>query len=541
MLAGHLTPGHYVIRLTLSIYAKSMNLTLTIISSPNPQLAQGEVFELGAGGSIGRGASNSCVLPDDEKVISGSHATVELQGAGFVLVDHSTNGTFLNGSLSPTGRDLRTDINDGDQLTIGSYILSVAIIIESAAPPQANPTPTSSFLDDFSPAAAAPLAAPTPPPPAPMATAATEIDDLDKWLAPQTHQATPQAPPAFAPLADANHSGNAFSDLEHRELDPLKALDAAIGEPSIGNSFLDEDDDDDWWQQPQQDSGPAINHAADVPQPIAQQPVVQQPVVQQPEVQQPITQPPIAQQSVAPPATFVAESPPAAQSFFAESPASQQSLAAQPIAAPPVHSGATPVPAALASLAASELGLQGLSEQQVAQLVPELVAITQQAAGRLMTSLKARATIKSELGMQRTVIKPVENNPLKFSADVDGAINYLFTEQGGSFMGPTQAIDDSFNDLEDHQMAILIGMKSAYNAMLASFSPKAISNKLNINSGSGPLRKIKSAQLWEAYERNYVELVSDAEYTYNKLFGETFAITYEEQVRKLKAARASNK
>lgn len=90
-------------------------------------------------------------------------------------------------------------------------------------------------------------------------------------------------------------------------------------------------------------------------------------------------------------------------------------------------------------------------------------------------------------------------------------------------------------------MAILIGMKSAYNAMLASFSPKAISNKLNINSGSGPLRKIKSAQLWEAYERNYVELVSDAEYTYNKLFGETFAITYEEQVRKLKAARASNK
>jgi len=89
-------------------------------------------------------------------------------------------------------------------------------------------------------------------------------------------------------------------------------------------------------------------------------------------------------------------------------------------------------------------------------------------------------------------------------------------------------------------MAILIGMKNAYGAMLEAFSPEAIGNQLNIKNGSGPLRKIKSAQLWEAYERNYVELVSDAEYTYNKLFGEAFAIAYEEQVSKLKAARVSD-
>jgi len=492
-----------------------MNLTLTIISSANPQLAQGQVFELGDGGSIGRGASNSCILPDDEKVISGSHATVELQAAGFVLIDHSTNGTFLNGSLSPTGRDVRTELNDGDQLTIGKYVLAVAILAAATAPPpaapappQPSPPPSSSFLDDFS---TAPAAAPVPAA-APQNPTAPAHDDLDKWLTPQT----PQPTPAFAPLGAGLNTG-ALVDLQHRELDPLKALDSASAEPGDSKSILDNDQN--WWQEPQQDSAPAIQHAAHVPQPIIQQPV-------------------------APPQT-------PAQSFFAEStatasaqpsipPAQAPAPPSQPPPAQPPAAAQAPVSGALGALVASELGLQGLTEQQVAELVPELIAITQQASGRLMSSLKARATIKSELGMQRTIIQPVENNPLKFSADVDGAINYLFGEQGGSFMGPQQAINDSFNDLEDHQMAILIGMKSAYNTMLAAFSPEAIGNQLNISSGSGPLRKIKSAQLWEAYERNYVELVSDAEYTYNKLFGEAFAIAYEEQVSKLKAARVSN-
>lgn len=52
----------------------------------------------GHGGVIGRSPHADWSLPDPEKLVSGSHCEIEYRDGAYVLIDRSTNGTFLNGA-----------------------------------------------------------------------------------------------------------------------------------------------------------------------------------------------------------------------------------------------------------------------------------------------------------------------------------------------------------------------------------------------------------------------------------------------------------
>ncbi len=84
--------------------------------------------------TIGRGQENDVVLPDPDKLISKNHCVVEDQGGGNVIViDFSTNGTFLNYGKVPLGR-VPTPLNDGDVLSMGPYEIVVGITTGKADP-----------------------------------------------------------------------------------------------------------------------------------------------------------------------------------------------------------------------------------------------------------------------------------------------------------------------------------------------------------------------------------------------------------------------
>jgi predicted component of type VI protein secretion system len=78
-------------------------------------------------------------------------------------------------------------------------------------------------------------------------------------------------------------------------------------------------------------------------------------------------------------------------------------------------------------------------------------------------------------------------------------------------------------------------MNAAYAAMLNHFNPESL--KRYINAGDSLLGN-KNAKNWSAFEQYYKSLKSDHETTYNKLFGEEFARSYEKQLAELKNARA---
>src|SRR5262245_24116112 len=77
-----------------------------------------------AGGTIGRGENSTLVLPDPERFISRTHASISFQAGGFLITDNSAkNPVLLNGQ--PMGPGTQARLGNGDQIQIGGYILAV--------------------------------------------------------------------------------------------------------------------------------------------------------------------------------------------------------------------------------------------------------------------------------------------------------------------------------------------------------------------------------------------------------------------------------
>jgi type VI secretion system protein len=149
----------------------------------------------------------------------------------------------------------------------------------------------------------------------------------------------------------------------------------------------------------------------------------------------------------------------------------------------------------------------------------------------MMEVLMARASLKSELRMPLTTIRPVENNPLKFSPGVDEALYNLFVSEGRGYLGPVEAIQEGFADIKNHQMAMMAGMQAAFRELLEIFNP----DKFDKDAGSGMLALSinRKSRAWEAFCEFYERAARDPDTSFQNLFGENFALAYEDQIRRL--------
>ncbi|HSY95560.1 MAG TPA: type VI secretion system-associated FHA domain protein TagH, partial [Steroidobacteraceae bacterium] len=88
------------------------------------------------GGSIGRATDNEWILPDPERYLSGKHARVDFRAGTYVLVDTSSNGTYINGAQVPLGKYHDYLLKDGDYVRLGEYELLVSIDKSNDFPPE---------------------------------------------------------------------------------------------------------------------------------------------------------------------------------------------------------------------------------------------------------------------------------------------------------------------------------------------------------------------------------------------------------------------
>ncbi len=102
------------------------------------------------GFDLGRDQHLDWTLPDKNRVVSGKHCEVRFYDDAYWLFDVSTNGTFLNSNAKRMQSPYR--LRDGDKISIGDYILAVAV-------QEPEPEPMLSF-NTAMPAPAPPLAAP---------------------------------------------------------------------------------------------------------------------------------------------------------------------------------------------------------------------------------------------------------------------------------------------------------------------------------------------------------------------------------------------
>jgi type VI secretion system protein len=113
-----------------------MTLRLSVVSEHGIRLGPLSTKVFGVhGGTIGRSTENAWILPDPDRYLSGKHIRIDFRAGSYVLVDTSSNGTYVNGSQVPLGKYHEYVLKDGDYLRLGEYELLATIDKSNDFPP----------------------------------------------------------------------------------------------------------------------------------------------------------------------------------------------------------------------------------------------------------------------------------------------------------------------------------------------------------------------------------------------------------------------
>tara|TARA_R110002049_G_scaffold10127_3_gene50389 strand:- start:95247 stop:96644 length:1398 start_codon:yes stop_codon:yes gene_type:complete len=441
---------------------------------------------LGTSMTVGRSDVNDLVLPDPEKMISGRHCAIEDQGGNIVVIDLSTNGTFLNYGKIALGQT-PTPLNNGDILSIGAYELMVEI-----AQPQAAPIADPLADEQVSPGMARDMSDLSDP----LGDSNGKDDFIDGLLGGATSGPSSVKRDQLGddglmpPLGEdddflnkrVDHSGPAHSAHS-------AALSDMIQTPAPATSAIPDDWDIDLDLPGPEDDAGGDPFAAPAAEPHAE----------------PAPTPPL------PEAVTLAPTAPAR-------------------ATPQVGDSA----AARTFLEALGAGDIDLSDDDLEPAMQRLGAVLHTMIAGVREILMTRQSIKSEFRINQTVISAGANNPLKFSVSVDQAIEAMVRPATKGYLPAAEAAQQALDDIKAHEVAMMTGMQAALRGVLAELDPAKLSERIAADSSLRSVLSNKKARYWDIFEAQYGKISDQAENDFHDLFSKEFARAYQAQLERLK-------
>ncbi|NWB85944.1 type VI secretion system-associated FHA domain protein TagH [Pseudomonas gingeri] len=461
----------------------SLCLTITSYHKITPGQCPEKSMDTGVM-AIGRSSENDWVLPDPERLVSSKHCVIQYKDGRYYLTDTSTNGVELVQAGIRLRRGNSEPLQDGEIIRIGEYEIRARIDfnLQLARDSLSGGDSSNSFEALMGRAAAVPAASPVSTPAAHFqgGSAMDTLPDLFDFL----------APASVPPATQSDH----VPAQQHDFRPPTPVISPApVVLPKAPGAGVIPEDWDLFGDTPKAPASAPI--AAPVPVAIAEAVAEPTPIPMPTPTVAPVSQPaPVAVSSGAPQADLL-------QAFLR---------------------GA------------------GLDQLRIdtAQVEAQMEAIGR--SYRLMVEglidvLRARSSLKGEFRMQQTLIRPVENNPLKFAPNADEALLLLLRHGNQAFMAPDQAVSDSFDDLRAHQMAVMAGVEAAIKHLLKRFEPSALETRMGKPGGlSNLFSGSRQAQYWQQFTELYTNISREAEEDFQDLFGREFSRAYEEHSARLR-------
>jgi len=150
----------------------------------------------------------------------------------------------------------------------------------------------------------------------------------------------------------------------------------------------------------------------------------------------------------------------------------------------------------------------------------------------LQELLRARADMKSEFRIEKTMIGARNNNALKFCPTPEMAVQAIFGLIGRGYKPPGETFAEALSDVQSHQIALLSAAQAAMQAMLSQFDPKELKGRLENESFLSSLMPgNRRARYWDAYEQSYEAIKSEAQENFAGIFWKEFAKVYAENSR----------
>jgi type VI secretion system FHA domain protein len=180
-------------------------------------------------------------------------------------------------------------------------------------------------------------------------------------------------------------------------------------------------------------------------------------------------------------------------------------------------------------------GLTELSPEAMRELGQVLRIVVQ----GVMQVLQARSEIKAQFRLPLTRVQARENNPLKFSPDVESVLNTLLVRRNAAYLATVPAFEEAFADIRNHQMALLEGIRVAFDSMVKRFDPAELQKQFDSSAkGNAGLFSRNGlgakSRYWDLYREFFERLGTDADDTFRRLFGDVFAQAYEQQLNRMK-------
>ncbi len=515
-----------------------MGLILELVSSSAEQRPSVTRKVFGpAGGTIGRATHSDWVLPNNK--VSSRHAKITFENSTFYIEDTSRNGIYLNSPDNRLELGQVYPLKAGDRLIVEPYEILVSLTSDRddtrrrpiIATPKDSGDPFK--LDDLF--GKAPLDSPPPPMPGlfeamPESQQESVVDPLillgavpkvqappnvpsvardlqagsplDAHFRPPAVIAPPTPPPAPVPTAGPaappvlipDNYDPLAPDTRSVPLEVLEAL-AQVAPPVVTPLVP---------PIPAPDLDDVLLHA--------------QPPEVEPEPVRPVEVEP-APAIVTPAAPVV---PPAAPSGARASRPRRSTESAS----------STPVSADLAGvLEAAGLGTVPVTSE-LAEQFGEILRVVVQG---VMDVMRSRQQVKDEFRMRMTYFMPVDNNPLKFSANADDALHNLLVKRNEAYLGPVEAFEEAFDDLRNHQLAVLAGMRVAFECTLAEFDPDRLQEEFDRQLKKGAVFSVGAKlRYWDLFRERRAEIDRDPEESFRRLFGEAFTKAYDAQLKRLK-------
>lgn len=443
------------------------------------------------GGNIGRAEGNTLVLNDPTKTISRVHATISFQMGQFFIRGLGRLPLHLNDLQLANGQD--TPIHVGDIIQIGPYHLKV--ITDTDAIPQSMSK--ESFVKaptvDFD----------------PFADLAPIKNDLLGGIEVKPYSSGDLGLVNFP--QDQKKSGSGITDIINPKNSLLDSANksTSIDDPLLAMGFPSE-------------KASSSQHFNDGQVMRASMPPIRH--------KETIKDDPLAAMGFPPDAPIPTppNSPPAAK------PAENIAFTQQPLG-----SGSSTTDEALMHAFLSGAGITNLSGS--VKLTPEFMhsmgELFRESIQGTLDLLAIRAELKKAVRAEHTLIVAKENNPLKFSPNVEMALNHLLNDQGAvqGFMDPKQSLKDAYYDLSAHHFGLMAGMRGTLQDILKRLDPVRLEKQLTQKTFMDSLFSAnQKAKLWSLFAEQYQEISREIQEDSRTVFSNSFLQEYEAQVNRFK-------
>ncbi|MCQ8278630.1 type VI secretion system-associated FHA domain protein TagH [Acetobacteraceae bacterium KSS8] len=469
-------------------------MILTATSS-EPGMATQRFEAHGRDFTIGRGADCDWCLPDPTRQLSKRHCRMAFESGVWRVTDLSSNGMSVNGRTLTPG--VSHPLQTGDRLGMGGYEIGIGDLREARAENGAERYRESQPFGD-----------------------GREGGRLvgDPFVSPEGEGITDPFDVGLSPFfedrptvrAEPHRGGSVSDDVSdlHRPFEP----------PRTDHMLLPDN-----WDAPL-DAKPAMPDADD---PFADLPFSNTPIAPlAPE--RPIGVPE-AQDAASPPA-FAPSSPVAGGETQVNVDRAPDRIAPAapeaPAFVPPVSADTDDGAARAFAAFARGAGLEGMPHEAPEEALEKLGRAFRAYVVGLRRLLIARAAVKGEFRLDRTMIRPFGNNPIKFATDDNDAMSALLGIGRQVGMSAEQAVADSIRDVREHELALNQAFQYGIKEVVAEMSPEQVADALQ----AGPFDAIpvvRDSRRWKMFKTRHARLQASLENNLDSVFGQAFARGYE--------------